>query len=256
MSHQSDSLIIATVLQTARRLGIERKRQRRHGGGSSATWSPATDAHCFGWFAARLLSGLSDGDPIASCTDYSLLANPAIQATLAKKPTYKTNRVNGLPSILFDGSDDILQSAAFASGTLSQPITAYLVVKYTTAAAKSILHGLDFINRVALAINSPGANNLDVFAGSDTTTVSGTLSTWQIWEIQWNAGSSFARIGTASPSANVSAGSNVLGGITLGSNFSGTATVAGELAEVLYFNAAASVVRANAYALLSGVYAL
>ncbi len=59
------------------------------------------------WGATNLLVGLNDADEVASFTDQSangfhLLGSPGV------RPQYKTNIINGLPAMLFDGSNDNL----------------------------------------------------------------------------------------------------------------------------------------------------
>lgn len=63
------------------------------------------------WLKADAIAGLSDGDPVGTWSDSSGQGNHATQATAAKKPTYKTNIINGLPAVRFDGVDDYLQAS-------------------------------------------------------------------------------------------------------------------------------------------------
>lgn len=66
------------------------------------------DASAYGtllaWLEADKISGLSNDDLVTTWdgTGY----NPATQSTSGLKPTYKTNRINGLPSVLFPDGDD------------------------------------------------------------------------------------------------------------------------------------------------------
>lgn len=62
------------------------------------------------WLRADNFAGFSDGDPVALWSDESGRGNYFYQDTLANKPTYKTNRINGRPSVLF-ATDDYLQAA-------------------------------------------------------------------------------------------------------------------------------------------------
>lgn len=50
----------------------------------------------------------SDGDVVQTWSDQSGNSNDAIQNTPGRKPTYKTNIINGLPVIRFDGTTDSL----------------------------------------------------------------------------------------------------------------------------------------------------
>ena len=59
---------------------------------------------------ADSFTGLSDGDPIATWSDESGRGNHFTQGTLANKPSYKVNRINGRPSVYFT-TDDYLQAS-------------------------------------------------------------------------------------------------------------------------------------------------
>lgn len=60
-------------------------------------------------FDASAITGLSNNDPVASWPDAFGHGWAATQATSSKRPTYKTNQLNGLPGVLF-GSDDKLET--------------------------------------------------------------------------------------------------------------------------------------------------
>jgi hypothetical protein len=89
-------------------------------GGSSA-FSPASIPGLQLWLDASQISGLNDGDAVATWNDLSGNGNDVTQATASKKPTYKTGIQNGLPAVLFDGVDDFLlitKAFGLTSGTL------------------------------------------------------------------------------------------------------------------------------------------
>jgi hypothetical protein len=67
----------------------------------------------------------TDGDPIAAWTDQSSNAKAFIQATIAKRPTYRAAGINGRPAIEFDGVDDLLVLAEdYLSGSEGTVIAA------------------------------------------------------------------------------------------------------------------------------------
>jgi hypothetical protein len=57
--------------------------------------------------SARLLAATADGDSVGAWDDASANANHALQATLGKRPTLKTNIVGGKPVVRFAGSVNI-----------------------------------------------------------------------------------------------------------------------------------------------------
>lgn len=62
------------------------------------------------WFKADAITGLVNDDPVSTWSDSSDNGNDATQ-TLTARPLYKTNILNGLPVVRFDGSNDIMNIA-------------------------------------------------------------------------------------------------------------------------------------------------
>lgn len=89
------------------------------------------------WLQADTATGLNDGDQIATWTDASGLGHDITQATAAKRPLYKTSILNGLPVVRFDGTDDFMATAAYASPTAGGSL--FAVVKVTASAAYRLI---------------------------------------------------------------------------------------------------------------------
>lgn len=80
------------------------------------------------WFDAGSIVGLTDGQALTTWTDKQSGWN-ATQSTAANKPLYKTNILNGLPGVLFDGSNDWMGSTF---GTWGSTLgTVYIVATIT-----------------------------------------------------------------------------------------------------------------------------
>ncbi len=94
---------------------------------SNGGFSPASVSGMAYWYDALMISA-ANNDPVASWTDLSGNARHVTQATAEKQPLYKTNRINGRPTVLFDGSNDKLV-AAF---TLAQPVHLFMVINQPT----------------------------------------------------------------------------------------------------------------------------
>lgn len=94
-----------------------------------APWTPARLPGLVLWLDAGRITGLVDGDPVATWSDLSGLGNHATQATASKRPTYKVNIVNGRPVVRFDGVDDVLGGALTGFGAVSDSMTMIAVVK-------------------------------------------------------------------------------------------------------------------------------
>jgi serine protease len=58
------------------------------------------------WLRADGLTGLADGDPVATWPDASGACRHATQATASKRPTLRAAQVAGLPAVSFDAADD------------------------------------------------------------------------------------------------------------------------------------------------------
>lgn len=68
------------------------------------------------WVKADGITGLSDGDPVATWPDSSGNGFNATQATSSKRPLYKTNIApTGLPVVRFDNVDDCLDGTTFSN---------------------------------------------------------------------------------------------------------------------------------------------
>jgi hypothetical protein len=90
------------------------------------------------WYSAD--SGITkDGSNLVSqWNDRSGNARNVTQATAGNKPVYTTNQVNGLPAVIFDGSNDFLSLNA-SIFTNTSNITFFAVAKITTASQYATL---------------------------------------------------------------------------------------------------------------------
>ena len=61
---------------------------------------------------SRYITGLSDGNAVSTWNDRSRNGNNATQATASWQPTYQTAEQGGQPLVKFDGSNDVLSTAA------------------------------------------------------------------------------------------------------------------------------------------------
>jgi hypothetical protein len=77
-------------------------------------------------FDSRFLTGFSDGNAVGTWPDLSANARNATQATGTSQPIYKTAIQGGNPVLRFDGSNDVMSTAAFASPT---EVSAVMVAK-------------------------------------------------------------------------------------------------------------------------------
>lgn len=86
------------------------------------------------WLDASSLS-LINNDPVSSWTDLSGTNKNATQDTLAMRPLYKTNMINGKPAVVFDGINDYL--AFDGSIIVNTNYTIITVLKRTSSTPSS-----------------------------------------------------------------------------------------------------------------------
>ncbi len=126
------------------------------------------------WLKADAITGLNDGDPVASWTDSSGLGNAATQSTGGLKPLYKTNIVNSLPVVRFDGTDDTM---ALPSITPFTDITVFIVHK---TSGDNILMG-DGADNIQFRIGRSGSETLDIYDPNNQG--DGVVHTRGVWAV-------------------------------------------------------------------------
>jgi len=97
-------------------------------GGSS--FVPSDVAGLELWLEADTLT-LNNNDPVATWTDQSGNENDATASGVAR-PTYKTNTINGLPSLEFNGTSNFLNIGASGAFAALTALETFLVMKVPT----------------------------------------------------------------------------------------------------------------------------
>ena len=228
-------------------------------GSVAGAFSPISIAGLQVWLKADAITGLANGDPVAAWSDSSGNGNGAAQATTSKRPTFRSGvsgTLNAQPLVRFDGVDDFLQTAPFASA-LAQPGMAFWVGKYAAGSATQFfMDGITATDRWAALVNYPSLNTLDVYAGANTSPLALSSGNYFLLTVLWNGVNSLAWTnGTAG--STVSAGANSVTGLTLGAHYSAIAPLNGDVAEVIVYNSAlSSSDRAQVWNYLNNKYAL
>lgn len=155
---------------------------------------PSISANYLQWCEARLETGLSDGDAVATFTDQSGNANNWSQSSGSLKPIYKTSIVNGRAVLRFDGSDDYMTLASdIMSGKSAGEV--FLVVKLAADPTSSNKDGLwkmdgDGTNAVNFPYNGDGK----LYEGWGSTTRKSTgvdptpsLAAWRLYNVSSKA---------------------------------------------------------------------
>lgn len=184
------------------------------------------------WYDAAQLP-LNDNDSVASWTDLGAGGHHAVQATAAKKPLYKTNVVNGLPVLRFDGLDDFLLSDLF---TLSQPLTV-CVVATATVNATNIVDGGNALN-TRIVQRGAASTTLRSYAGSFVTATTTSLASFFASVCVFNGAPSVINFNGTETTGDCGASNGT--GITIGAGYNGGSPHNGDIAEVVLYAGAVS----------------
>lgn len=173
-------------------------------------------------YAAHQITGLADEAAVASWEDLAGFGPDLAQATGAKRPTYQTNEINGLPIVRFDGTDDII-AAALAS-VISQPFTLFLIAKHTSgavAADEAFVAGEDDQGNPSGQILANQDTTDDHVADAGAALAFGALSSgYRIFVVAFDGASSVVRLDRSQSTGN--AGARNLASIAIGALFGET----------------------------------
>lgn len=124
------------------------------------------------WLKADAITGLADGEAVASWADSSGNGKSAANATGAEQPTYQTGEINGLPVVRFDGTDDDLTITGHG---LTKPCSIFVVTRFAggNANADRMFHA----SNMYVMIGGSGTNDFIMNGGSDWRYSSDTLDT-------------------------------------------------------------------------------
>lgn len=190
------------------------------------------------WYKADQITGLNDADPVTTWTDLGALLKNLTQSTAGNKPSYRTNVINSLPVVRFDGTDDRMSTASFTS--VPQPTTFFVVVKSNNLSKDRYF---DTAGRQLFGNDTTG---YELYAGSTLLTGGTRDTSWHVFTIIFNGASSIARKdGTSTITGNPGAAAITLlhvgwDGLTDADDLSG------DVAEIGMYNVALSASNHNA----------
>lgn len=145
------------------------------------------------WLDANQLL-LSNNNPVTTWTDKSGKGNNATMATTVRKPTFKTAQINGLPSVVFDGTTDYMQTGAIAAmnvGTISQ----FIVFDGSGPAQTGVVLGGNYSTHGQFLLNLKGSGQYRSWVMKAPNTIVDNLvalnASYQIMGTLWDAGTGF-----------------------------------------------------------------
>jgi hypothetical protein len=178
-----------------------------------------------------------ENDPVQQLNDNSGNDNHLTQATLAKRPLYIPNQINGRPIVRFDGTDDNLIRLFESART--RPNTIYAVAKlrsFNTSVAAFVFDGRTLSTRHALFSNT--SNNWTIFSGADMINGAADFD----WHIHTSEFRSSAPRGVmrldGDQTASGDAGSASGGGITIADRYNDDRHTQLDFACLLYYDGA------------------
>lgn len=190
------------------------------------------------WFDASTIAGHSDGDPVSTWPDASGNGRDATQGTAANRPTYRTGVQNGLPAVRFDGTNDYLLTATFASA-LSQPNTIFVVAKWSGSRSYLVDGASTNRNAIGYEVASAGSQRVHIYAGSTAMQSAATFtrpSTIEMWLAEVNGASSRFRY-QAGLMFIGNPGAQALGRLTIGAGNGGAFSyLNGDVCEIVVYN--------------------
>lgn len=190
------------------------------GGGASGAVLPTSVSGLTMWLKADALA-LSDGAAVATWTDSSGNNNSPTAAG-ALQPTFALNKQNGLPGVVFNGSNRL----DFATTIPGTSVTLFAV--YSKRIAGSGYHTLLRTDRAQMLARSSATDQWGMFEGADV--LSGvTLGTpYSVLTVIQRAANDVdlitngVLVNRVTGSALPSAGASSLGGVAVGQNIDGT----------------------------------
>lgn len=206
-----------------------------YGAGQGGGWSPNDIAGLVWWVDAASITGLVDGDPVATWTDKSAsLAN--VTAAAAARPTYKTNILNSKPVVRFNGSANVMATANSSAPASAQPTSMFIVGNFN--ATNDVM--IDAVTNLTHQIDrptTPGAYRM--YAGASLQDTNDDSST-HVFLFNFNGATSKIWVdGVLTTTGN--AGAGALAGVTLGNRGGGGPYfLDGDLAEICIYNSTLS----------------
>jgi hypothetical protein len=210
-----------------------------------ATFSPADIANLALWLDSNDASTFtySSGSVVSQWNDKSGNARHLSQATVANQPA-RSGTINGLPSVVFDGTADKLATADPGSAT-SQPQTLFIVMKPSSLSGSRNILGTASASGVPTVYTT--GTSLGLFCGSVVT--GGTVATGTSYVMQWtaNGASSAGRINGGASALSGNPGSTGWRGYCLGQYRPGDSgsEYAGDIAEVIVYDSSLSLTDIN-----------
>ena len=190
----------------------------------------------------------ANNDPVSTFNDQSGSSHPFLNgAADTTVPTFKTNVINGLPVIRFDGNDK-LTGSSFTSYIANSAYTVFIVAKATSVSTNSVnsYDNSQFIGDgvtgadgcFGISLRSNGDIGLWNYDGTDDKAVSSySTSNFNVWSGTHGSNAlNFYKDGNTAVTTASNNTTPASGTLRLGVNYIATAFLTGDIAEVMTYN--------------------
>ncbi len=205
---------------------------------ADSVFAPTDVAQLVSWWKADALS-LSDANPVSTWPPTAGLENSALTQTGSNRPTYRTSRINGLPSVAFaSASSQSLDTGAWITSR-AVPNTVFTAFRYGTITGNLYSGRSGVFNYAGLLA---GKLDIGTGGGGGVSTEADLDNDWHVLGAVYNGAATAlyldGRRAVATGTTSTGASAN-LPGLRMGSNSSGSgAYLDGEIAELVVYDAA------------------
>ena len=188
--------------------------------------APAEASGLYSWHEADAITPQADDTTLGSWADGSGNGYTLTQATEAAKPRYRTARVNGLPSVQFNGAQTIRSATLTARSATGWCVA---VVKFdATASDGHVLDGQSSSARSILGVSA--ATGVFMQQGAALASNLAAPQPWAVWAAVFNGATSVLYLNGVQVAAG-NAGTQLPNAVHMGADRFGTAAfLVGEVA--------------------------
>ena len=192
--------------------------------------------------AVEAFVGAGNDGFVTTLYDQSGNGNDVTQTTPGSQPKIVDSgslvKVDGIPSIKFDGTDDFLDRATYTQGDLVQPSTGFAVAKLRVFVDdnQKIFDGHNNPGRHMIQLNTAGNGQFAAYAGTVAATGEDADADQHLFESRFNGAASRFIIDGVVKSTSTQ-GSQDMQGINIGANHdSATNFWDGDIQEIIIYN--------------------
>ena len=192
--------------------------------------------------AVEAFVGSGNDGFVTTLYDQSGNGNDVTQTTTGSQPKIVDSgsqvKVDGIPSIKFDGTNDFLDRATYTQGDLAQPSTAFAVAKLRVYVDdnQKIFDGHTGLKRHMIQLNTAGNGQFAAYAGTVQATGEDADANQHLFESRFNGSASRFIIDGVIKSTN-SQGTQAMEGINIGANHDSASNFwDGDIQEIIIYN--------------------